>query len=370
MSFEVLLLLVLIGGFMGLFLAMRKMVHAQKTSELESVVDRVFGMSAKKVAEQSQQLLQGERETIKTDLENKQKMIEKLVSDLQRELEKRQDEIRELERDRTKSFSKLVTQIDEQRQITEKLQVSTENLSKVLSNNQSRGAWGERIIEDLLKSNGLIEGVHFLLQSQLSGTALRPDVLLLLPNKKVVAVDVKFPYSEVQKMADATSNALRESHKKQFASDLKIKINKVAEYIDPQNDTLDYAIMFVPNETLFTYINSQFPDLIDSALRQRVLMVSPFSFLIVARTVMESYRNFLIGDKLKDVIKEINGFVSEWSKFKEKFEKYGRSIDTLQNDYQSLMSTRVRQMEKRIDKVQELGSGSLVDVEDEGTLLS
>lgn len=328
--------------------------------KLEKMIDQVFGMSAKKVAEQSHQLLRGERETIRTDLDNKQKMIEKLIKDLEAVMVHRQDELRVLEKDRVKSFTSLVNQIEAQRVITEKLQHSTDSLSKVLSNNQSRGAWGERILEDLLEANGFTKGVHYLAQAVLEKSALRPDIQLLLPNKRVVAVDVKFPYSEVQKMADARGAAEKDQHKKQFASDLKIKIKKVAEYIRPESNTLDYAILFVPNETLFTYINRQFPDLIDDAMQRRVLIVSPFSFLVVARTVMESYRNFMISDTLKDIIKEISAFVGEWDVFKAKFEKYGRSIATLQNDFNDLSGTRVRQMEKRIDRVKAYGSGSLL----------
>ena len=357
------IVLLIIAGFIGLYLALQYQLTKQshKPEELEDMVHKIFGMSASKIAAQSKQILEGEKETIRTDLENKQQVIEKLVKQVQEDLMKQQLELRSVEQERTKQFGHVATAIDEHRKLTDELKISTKQLAAVLSNNQQRGGWGERIIEDLMQSNGLVEGVHYNRQSKLGSSALRPDITLILPNKRNVPVDVKFPYSEIQKMAEAETKSAKDGHLKQFGIDLKQKINKVAEYIDPAHNTLDYAILFVPNEMVFSFINQKFPDIVDQAINKRVMIVSPFTFLIVARTVMESYRNFMIGDKLKEVVKYIDEFVSEWDKFKDKFEKYGRSISTLQSDYESLTTTRVKQMDKKIEKVQSYREGQLED---------
>lgn len=363
MSIEILLVLVVIVfGFVTLyFLLLKHLSHkSANQDELESMVAKVFGMSIGKITEQSKQALQGEKELIKSDLNNKQQIIEKLVRQLQEDLEKRQDEIRDLERDRTKKFGEMTTAIEEHRKLTDELKVSTHQLATVLSNNQQRGEWGERIIEDLLQANGLVEGVHYARQTTLSNSSLKPDITLLLPNNRTVPVDVKFPYAEIQKMTLTDSASAKQAHLKQFAVDLKVKVKKVAEYIDPTHDTLDYAIMFVPNEMVFSFINQKFPGVIDDAISKRVLIVSPFTFLIVARTVIESYRNFMIGDQLKEVVKYIDEFSSEWDKFKSQFEKYGRAIGTLQTAYEDMNRTRIRQMEKRIDTVRSVQQGSFL----------
>lgn len=335
--------------------------QSQAPQQLEDIVNKVFGLSVQKVAEQSREILNSERSTITVDLENKQKSIEKVIEQLRQELKERQEEIRSLERDRTQKFSQVVTAIDEHRKITEKLETSAQKLARVLSDNQVRGEWGERIIEDLLTANGLSEGVHYQRQALLPGTSLKPDITLLLPNKRLVSVDVKFPYSEVQKMADAETKKAQQDHLRQFAADLRIKIKKVAEYIQPDSDTLDYAIMFVPNEMIFSFINQRLPDVVDEAMRQRVIIVSPFTFVIVARTVMESYRNFMMEDRLREVVKYIESFVKEWSMFKEEFEKFGRSIDTLKTGYEKLTTTRTQQMDRRLHKIGQYQQGTLLE---------
>ncbi len=272
--------------------------------------------------------------------------------------------IRSIEKDQIDKISKVGAAVEEHRLLTKELKISTEALAKVLSNNQTRGAWGERIIEDLLQANGLQEGIHYLRQSKLGDSAMKPDITLLLPDHRNVPVDVKFPYQEIQKMSMTENQAEKQTHIQQFKRDLKIKVDKVAAYISPENDTLDYAIMFVPNEALFSFINQKFPDIIDEALAKKVIICSPFSFLIVARTVMESYRNFMVGKKIKEVIKHIDAFASEWIKFDEEFLKFGRSIETLQKNYETLTITRKRQMEKKIAKIEQYRGSSAELLED------
>jgi len=355
MSLDLLLILaVVVLGFISLYFLLRNLIAApQSSQDLDAVVNKVFGMSIQKVTEQSKEVLKSEREAIAIDLDNKQKSIEKLVKQLQDDMAVRQREIRDLEQDRVKTFSHLSSQLQQQKELSQQLQISTEQLSKVLSNNQARGAWGERIIEDLMTANGLTEGVHFQLQAQLSGGAERPDVILLLPNKRIVPVDVKFPYAAIQKMAATDDAASKEAYLKQFGQDLKIKIKKVATYISPDNNTLDYAIMFVPNEMIFSFINQKFSDLVDDAIRQRVILVSPLTFIALARMVLESYRNFMLEDRLREVVQHVEGFTKEWSLFKEQFDKYGRALDTLKKAYEDLTGTRVRKMDMRISKIQQ-----------------
>jgi DNA recombination protein RmuC len=356
----VLFLIVLTAGFISIyFLIKNSLEKNNQESDLEGMINKVFGMSANRIAKQSRDILAGEKEIIKTDLDNKQKTIEKLVTKLQEDIKVRQQEIRLLEQDRVKKFGEITTAIDEHRKLTQDLKTSTEQLASVLSNNQARGEWGERIIEELLTNNGLVEGVHYLKQAKQSSGVLKPDITLLLPNKRNVPVDVKFPYQEIQKMSMAETKSAKAIHLKQFVQDLKVKINKVAGYIDPEQDTLDYAIMFVPNEMVFSFINQKFPDLIDLALSKRVIIVSPFTFLIVARTIIESYKNFMIGDKLKEIVKYVSEFSGEWTKFKDEFNRFGRSIDTLRTGFDKITSTRAKQMDRKIDKIDSLGSGNI-----------
>ncbi|MDQ3008220.1 MAG: DNA recombination protein RmuC, partial [bacterium] len=137
---------VLVAGFGLLYFLLKKtQAVTQEPKQMEQMINQIFGLTANQLMEQSRQVLSSERESIRVDLNNKQQTIETLVRDLKQDLAKRQDEIRLLEQDRNQKFTELRTTLDSHRELTQQLSVSTQELAKVLSNNQQRGEWGERI---------------------------------------------------------------------------------------------------------------------------------------------------------------------------------------------------------------------------------
>ncbi len=364
-----LLLILLVGVAVLVVVLYRKLEGlASRTGEMDeekarSIVNQVFGEISNKVILQTKGALSSEKEAIFKDNENKAKAIEKMVAELKTEIDERQKEIRGLEQDRNKKFGEITTAIEEHRKITEELKTSTQSLSKVLSNNQTRGQWGERIIEDILQSAGLMEGVHFLRQATLGSSSVKPDITILLPNQRKVCVDVKFPYAEIQKMALAEGKTAKAEHLKNFSRDVRKKIGEIETrgYIDVEHGTLDYAIMFVPNEMLFSFINQQLPDVVDEAMDKKVMMVSPFTFLIVARTVMESYRNFMMENNLKTIVKHITEFVDDWKRFQGEFGKFDESIESMRKRFDQIYTTRYKQMDLRIKRIQEDQQEKLIE---------
>lgn len=373
MSQETLLLIfILITGIAVILWFIEKKLAVQKNDQqTKDIVNQVFGELSGKIINQAKIILEGDKEAIYKDNENKRNAIEKLVTDLKNEIDERQQEIRKLEIDRNKKFGEITKSIEEHRKITDKLQTSTEELSRVLSNNQTRGEWGERIIEDILKQAGLIEGIHYDKQKKLGGSSVIPDITLLLPENRKVSIDVKFPYSEVQKLTHANSKSQRQSHLKQFERDLKEKINQISKrgYINIEAGTLDYAIMFVPNEMLFSFINQEFPQIVDEAMARKIIIVSPFTFLIVVRTVMESYRNFMMQNNLREIIQHINEFVEEWSRFTGEFDKFDGFIIKLRESFDQIHQTRYKRMQLRIKRIKDYQDNKLL-AEDKNLQLS
>ncbi len=367
MNFELFLIVVvnIIAIFaVGLWLAsqLRKATPAKDEEEqrsiLKSLVNEVFGEVAGKITEQSKRVLAGEKEIITTDLKNKQEQIEKVVGELRREINQRNTELQQLEQKRGEQFSQIAEQIKQHQEIVKDLRGSTEKLSSVLSNNQKRGGWGEKVLDDILRSAGLVAGVHYVRQEKLDDGD-KPDITLLLPNKRVVAVDVKFPYAAAQKMAEAETTDEKRLARKQFLTDVRGKISQVAKYINPEKGTLDYAILFVPNELLFSFINQNAPEVIEEAMSKKVMIVSPFTFLIVARTVLESYRNFMLENHLRDIVRHIGDFIQEWGRFEGEFNKFDDDITKLRKSYDQITTTRYKQMDLRIRRIEDYRHGML-----------
>lgn len=373
--FIIILVNVLALGAIGFFIISRLKTQQpdeeQERLKLKGLVNEVFGEVSNQVTEQSKQVFRSEQEMIAKDLQNKHSEIEKVVTELRRELKERQRDIQQLENERNKQFSEISTHIREHQKITEKLSEDTTKLRNILSNNQQRGQWGEYILDDILRSAGLVENVHYAKQQAFGTSNVKPDVTLLLPNERIVAIDVKFPYSAVYKMADAETSKAKLDAKKEFVTDVKAKVKQILDrgYINPEEGTMDYAILFVPNEMLFSFINQQAPEVIDLALHKKVMIVSPFTFLIVARTVMESYRNFMIENNLRDIIRFIGDFVEEWGRFEGEFTKFDDQISKMRKAYDQIASTRYNRMRLRIDRIEEYRHGMLADGEEKAKAL-
>lgn len=208
-------------------------------------------------------------------------------------------------------------------------------------------------------------GVHYVKQQVLGKSLVKPDITLLLPNDRRVAVDAKFPFSAIQKMVETESKLEKDKYRHEFINDVKSKVKDLSQkgYINPEEGTLDYTILFVPNEMLFSYINQEAPAVIELAMKNRVAIVSPFTFLVVARTIMESYRNFMIENNLRDIIKYISDFVNEWERFEGEFSDFDRQLLKLRQVYDKISGTRFNRMRLRINRIEEYRHGMLETTE-------
>lgn len=326
----------------------------EREQELKNIHNQLISDAIIKLTDIAKKSLSSEKETISTDLKNKKETIEQLVKRIEQDLEKRHKELVETRTESMRYFSDIKRQIQEHQKATKDLEASASKLSRVLSNNQVRGEWGEKILEDILISAGLEKGIHYKTQEAME-SGVRPDVIIMLPEKRTINIDAKFPLASILKMTDAEDKTHLTNLKKQFEADVRAKIREIVKrnYINSEEGTLDFAIMFVPNEVVFTYINKEFPALVEDAFRKKIIIASPFSIYAIARTIMQGYRNFYYEQNLKEVLKHIASFKENFNKFTEEFEKLGRSFNTVYKDYNKIADTRVAKLNKSFKKIEE-----------------
>ncbi len=161
---------------------------------------------------------------------------------------------------------------------TQKLQESTSKLREILSSSQKRGQWGERMVEDILDFIGFMEDKNYVKQTQVE-SGEKPDYTFFLPKEKKLNMDVKFPLASYERYINSELEEEQEGHKKDFLRDVKIHIKAIAgrAYINPAEGTLDYVLMFIPNESIYGFINQEDTQLIDYALGKKVLLCSPLT---------------------------------------------------------------------------------------------
>jgi len=244
---------------------------------------------------------------------------------------------------------------------TQKLQESTSKLREILSSSQKRGQWGERMVEDILDFIGFMEDKNYVKQTQVE-SGEKPDYTFFLPKEKKLNMDVKFPLASYERYINSELDEEQESHKKDFLRDVKLHIKAIASraYVNPGEGTLDYVLMFIPNESIYGFINQEDTQLIDYALEKKVLLCSPLTLYAMLSLIYQATRNFAMEEKATEVMNLLNAFRLQWDKYVEVMDKMGRSLETAQKDYDTMVGTRKKQLEKPLSKIEEITSGGEV----------
>ena len=281
----------------------------------------------------AEQKLGAEKEEIKTDLKNKKEVIEDIAKRIKEDLERTKDKLETAEKERVGSFRELRRAVEDQARVTEQLSTTTESLKRVLSNNQMRGQFGEQVAENLLKMNGFVRGVDYQFNKEQKGSGTRPDFTIFLPNKVKINCDAKFPYQSLQKMTETNDKATKAELEKTFERDIKEKIKQVTtrDYINSEDNTVDFVIMFIPNEMIFSYIYEKMNELWVDAMRQKVVMAGPFSFTAILRMVRQAYDNFKYQKNVQRIIGYIKNFEIELKNIMKSLSRLGRGLSRYQD---------------------------------------
>ena len=332
MDVTLIISLITIVCLIGLYLLISKELKNLKNSkEMDENVSKSVELKLRELfptlaADANKQLitmanekLGAEKKEIKTDFENKRGEIERLVKTIQQELKDNRHGLEEAEKNRIGSFKALSSQLEEYKKVTNELSVSTENLKKVLSNNQLRGQFGEQVADNLLKMAGFVRGTDYEFNKEQVGSETRPDFAIFLPDRTRINIDSKFPYNNLQRVAEAENEDTKKEYMKKFERDVREKIKQVAtrDYINPEDKTVDFAILFIPNEMIFSYVYDQMNDLWAEAMTKKVILAGPFSFTAILRMVKQAYDNFKFQENIQQIIGHVQMFSKEFEKFNE-----------------------------------------------------
>ncbi len=337
----------------------------EKMRELELMLEQVkasFGsLSMKALKESTDQfikladkVLENRSRLTQEQLEGKKKLIDQTLVNMKEELGRVQEMVRKIENERKQSFGELTEQLKQSIQQTQRLQDITNQLSTALSHSQVRGQWGERMAEDVLRLAGFIEGINYLKQKKLSENDSRPDFTFLLPQHLKVNMDVKFPLTNYLNYLNAENEAEREQYKLQFLRDVRKRIKEVTsrDYINPSDNTVDYVIVFIPNEQVYAFINENDSSILDEALRNKVILCSPITLYAVLAVIRQAVDNFRLEQTAAQILGLLKDFSKQWEKFKEAMDKMGKRLDDAKKEYLNLVNTRTNQLERPLRKIE------------------
>lgn len=312
--------------------------------------NRLIKENAKINEEERKKMLEqvdSKKELINESIKNNREVINDL-------LERMHKELSVAEKERIGEYSSLKAILGEYKITTENLRESTEGLKNILSNSQLRGKYGEEIAENLLKTIGFVKGQNYEANvNRDRSSSNRPDFTIYLPDKTKVNIDVKFPLDNFIKFTEEENKEKKKDYKKQFERDVVNRIKEIStrDYINPEEDTVDFVILFVPNEMIFSFIYDQMSEVWSDAMAKKVILAGPFSFTAILRMIYQTYKNFKYQENIFEVIKLVKKFEIEYDKYNEEVDSLGKKIRDVSNQFDKVSTTRDRKLTGIVEKI-------------------
>lgn len=237
-------------------------------------------------------------------------------------------------------------------------------LQNVLQNPKQRGVFGEYYLESVL--DNILPSKNYQMQYKFKDGEI-VDAVVFLDKGQILPIDSKFSLENYNRMVGENNKQEREKLLASVRTDLKNRINETSKYIRPSENTMDFAFMFIPSESLYYDLligdvgtGSSARDLIEYAFRdKKVIIVSPTSFMAYLQTVLQGLRSLQIEEQAKDIQIRVGQLGQHINRFDEYMNKLGKSLGQTVGHYNSAHK-ELGKVDKDVVKISGVGGG--VDV--------
>lgn len=299
----------------------------QFTLEFENLANRIFEEKANKFSEQNQTNLAN----LLTPLGNKIKDFEKQVADAYN-----------LE---GKERAMLKEQIQTLTKLNQQMSVETQNLTLALKgDSKTQGNWGEMILESILEKSGLVENREYFLQqmqSDAEGKRYQPDVIIKLPQDKVIIIDAKVSLTAYERFVSGVDAVTRELALKEHIQSLESHIKNLSNksyHSLYQIKSLDFVLLFIPIESAFALALQYKSSLFDEALAKNIVLVCPSTLLATMRTVESIWRSEKSAQNANEIAKLGGELHDRLVGFLNSLELVNSSLQVTQNKYNDALT--------------------------------
>lgn len=254
-----------------------------------------------------------------------------------------------------------LSKIDEAQKKIETLSSDIVSLQSILTDKKTRGIYGEVNLKHIMENVFGVNDRIYKLQCTLPNTTIADCVLYAPEPLGTIIIDSKFPLENYQMMVDKkVSPTERLLHEKQFKIDVKKHIDAISsKYIIP-GVTADQAIMFLPAEAIFAEINAYHSDILDYAYRKKVWICSPTTLISTLSVIQMIIKN-IERDKYTSIIhEELNKLGLEFSRYKERWDKLAKSIQTVNKDVENVHIT-TEKISKKFEIINQVEVAKLGD---------
>lgn len=295
------------------------------------------------------------QETAKGDLTQRQEAIKGLVEPLKLQLESYQRRLQQSETTQAETLGNLRKHLDQLATQSQSLAQETQQFRMVLKSNQARGRWGEETLRRVVEAAGMSAHCDFTEQT-VAGDS-KPDLVVRLPGDRIIIVDAKVPDLDFLGAMDASDETRRRDSLVAHANKLKLTIKALADRDYPTQfaNSLDYVILFLPAESLFSAALEGDQELIVWAAQRKILLATPASLIALLRSVSVSWQQHAQTENSQKILEEAQTLYARVAKFIEHFEKIRDGLDKATTAYNNAIGSYERQVRPSGERLQKLG---------------
>jgi DNA recombination protein RmuC len=295
------------------------------------------------------------QETAKGDLAQRQEAIKGLVEPLKQQLETYQKNLQSSSAAQSSALGEVKKHLETLAQSNQSLAQETQQFRLVLHSNQARGKWGEETLRRVVEAAGM--SAHCDFTEQTSSGENRPDLVVRLPGERFIIVDAKVPDFDFLNALETAEPVKRAEALAAHAAKLKGTIKALADRDYPHQfpNALDYVVLFVPAESLFSAALEGDHDLIVWAAEKRILLATPASLIALLRSVSVSWQQHAQTENAQKIAEAAQELFGRIVTFTEHLEKIRGGLDTANRAFNQAVGSYESRVRPAGEKLQKLG---------------
>jgi DNA recombination protein RmuC len=307
----------------------------------------------------ARQMLGQQQELAVRSLAEREKGVETLLAPVREALQRTHEQIARIEKERAETFGALRASLEGVALGQQALQRETRNLVTALRRPEVRGQWGEMTLRRLAELAGMVEHCDFVEQVHVAGEsgALRPDMIVNMPDGRQLVVDVKTPLDAYLTAVEATTDEARDAAIKRHAQAVMERVRALSSkaYWSQFERSPDFVVLFIPGDQFLTAAVGEIPTLLEDAIRQHVIIATPSSFVALLKAVAYGWRQNVLAENAARIQELAEDLYRRLAKFGEHMARIGKSLGSSVDAYNSAVGSLERQVLPGARKFTELG---------------
>jgi len=292
-------------------------------------------------------------------LKERETAIESLVRPIREALAKTEAQIQTIERDRIDAFATIKTQMEGIASGQNLLSRETRNLVTALRRPGVRGQWGEITLRRLVELSGMTSHVDFTeqLHQVTDSGAVRPDMVVHMPEQRDIVVDVKTPLEAYLAAVEAQNDEERGSQLKRHAQIVGARVRELSskQYWSQFERSPDFVVLFLPGDQFLSAALQENPGLIDDSLRQNVMLATPTSLVALLKTVAYGWKQSILADNAAEVRRLGEDVYKRLAVFGEHLGRLGKSLGSSVDSFNKAVGSLEQQVLPAARRFEELG---------------